>query len=226
MFSSCKCKIHECTNLAISSFDENGNILETQDGYCLKHDSDGEKKSQQIIEYIKTHDTIVGLNANYISFENIDISNKKFFCCNFQHCSFSNITGNNILQRMCIYDFSTFTDCSFLNTNIIYCSFAGSNFVHAIFTGSDLIHNNFNGITVYQSSFDDCDFYNTRFIKAIFFTVSMNNCNLKKTIFYESVRDNVSFKLSNTREAIIDREGLVHDLTTYNLSTHLNEIEK
>ena len=45
---------------------------------------------------------------------------------------------------------------------------------------------------------------------------SMQDCNLKKTIFYDSARENVSFKLSNTREALIDRNkgGLIGDLGT------------
>ena len=34
----------------------------------------------------------------------------------------------------------------------------------------------------------------------------MINCNLKKVMFYESAREGVSFKLSNTREALIDRK--------------------
>ncbi|MBR3548766.1 MAG: hypothetical protein IKN90_01690, partial [Treponema sp.] len=42
---------------------------------------------------------------------------------------------------------------------------------------------------------------------------SMNNCNLKKTVFYESMREGVGFRLSNTRESLIDRNkgGLMGD---------------
>ena len=36
---------------------------------------------------------------------------------------------------------------------------------------------------------------------------SMQNCNLKHTLFYNSERTNVSFKMSNTREALFDRKG-------------------
>ena len=44
---------------------------------------------------------------------------------------------------------------------------------------------------------------------------SMQDCNLKKTIFYNSAREKVSFKLSNTREALIDRNkgGLIEDFS-------------
>ena len=76
-----------------------------------------------------------------------------------------------------------------------------------------MIHNNFNGITAYQCSFDDSDLYNSRFIKAMLINTSMNNCNLKKTVFYESMREGVGFKLSNTRESLLDRNkgGLMGD---------------
>ena len=36
---------------------------------------------------------------------------------------------------------------------------------------------------------------------------SMQNCNLKHTLFYNSERTNVSFKMSNTREALFDKQG-------------------
>jgi uncharacterized protein YjbI with pentapeptide repeats len=34
---------------------------------------------------------------------------------------------------------------------------------------------------------------------------SFQNCNLKKTMFYQTTRDKVSFKSSNTREAIFGK---------------------
>ena len=70
-----------------------------------------------------------------------------------------------------------------------------------------MIQDNFNGIKAYQSSFDDSDLFNSRFIMASLVDTSMQNCNLKHTLFYDSVRTNVSFKMSNTREALFDRKG-------------------
>ena len=118
------------------------------------------------------------------------------------------------ILALSMFDFSTFSDCSFTQSNIQFSSFSGSKLVHATFTGSDLIHNNFNGITSYQSSFDDSDLYNSRFIKAILINTSMINCNLKKAAFYEAAWEGVSFKLSNTREALIDRRkgGMIGEI--------------
>ena len=44
----------------------------------------------------------------------------------------------------------------------------------------------------------------------------MMNCNMKKAVFYGSVREGVSFKLSNTGEALFDRNkgGLMGDADT------------
>ncbi len=70
-----------------------------------------------------------------------------------------------------------------------------------------MIQINFNGIKAYQSSFDDSDLFNSRFIMATLVDTSMQNCNLKRTLFYGSKRSNVSFKMSNTREALFDLQG-------------------
>ncbi len=213
LFTNCKCP--GCNKQALSNFDQNGNIVES-DGYCLEHHPDPMGVLKQIRTYIKNHDKIVGLNASGINITETDLKNKKWFGCVFSHCNFSNIHAEGLHARMCILNFCTFTDCDFLNSNIQYSSFSGSKFVHVVLTGSDLIHNNFNGTTCYQSSFDNSDLYNSRFIKAILMNSSFTNCNLKKTVFFSSVREGVSFKLSNTKEALIDRSkgGMIGESTS------------
>ncbi len=200
-----ECRYPGCRTFAISSI-ANGAIVDSKEGFCLKHSPSPEKNVEDIKKYIQDNEKIVGINASYISLDDIDLSGKKFYGCNFQHSSFNSIHSTGMRARMCMFDFSTFSECSFMNSNIQFSSFAGSKMVHTIFTGSDLIQNNFNGITAYQSSFDDSDLYNSRFIKAVLINTSMINCNLKKAAFYESAREGVSFKLSNTREALIDRK--------------------
>lgn len=210
-FNTCKCP--GCTNEAISSFDKSGNIDE-KPGYCVEHHPNPQQALQDIQTYIANHEKIIGLSACGLTITGDDYSNKKFYGCNLQHCNFSNIKGENIRLRMCMMDFSTFTECNFVNANSQFSSLAGSKLVHVILTGSDLIHNNFNGITAYQCSFDNSDLYNSRFIKAILMNTSFKDCNLKKTVFYDSVREGVNFKLSNTKEALFDRNkgGMIGDI--------------
>ena len=213
MFLFQKCQYPGCKASAVSQFDATGDLMESC-GFCLKHSPNPDETVEALKNYILSHEKIVGLNMEGINLEEMDLSGKKFYGCNFQRCTFNALHSTDLRCRMCMFDFSTITECTFLKSNIQFSSFSGVKLVHTIFTGSDLIHNNFNGITAYQSSFDDSDLYNSRFIKAILINTSMSNCNLKKTAFYESAREGVSLKLSNTREALMDRSkgGMMGEL--------------
>ena len=200
MFTYSSCQEPGCNRNALSSFGSN-------EHFCLFHVPDKEKIKAKIYDYIRNHEKIIGLVANGIFFSDVDFSNKKFYGCSFQHCTFSNIKTENCRSRMSIFDFSIFTDCSFLKSNMQFTAFAGAAFSHVLLTGSDLIQNNFSGISAYQSSFDDSDLYNSRFIRAKLVNTSFRNCNVKKTIFFDIERTDVSFRMSNTREAIFDIDG-------------------
>lgn len=212
MFVTNKCQCPECSAPAASVIIEN-EIIPEAPGFCFEHIKNKDEYLAALTGYIHSHEKIVGLSACGIEFNGLELSNKRFYGCNFQHSKFLNIHSNGLRFRICMLDFSIFNDCDLLSSNIQFSSFSGSKFVHVLFTGSDLIHNNYNGILAYQCSFDDSDFYNSRFIRAILINSSMKNCNLKRTIFYNSVRENVSFKFSNTRAVLADRgkEGLADE---------------
>ena len=203
MFTLNKCLVHYCRNHALSTFDKEGNLCDEK-SYCLDHTPNPGKMKVDIYNYIATHDTIVGLNACGLLFSDIDFSNKKFFGCNFTNCTFINIHSENLLMRMCFFDFAIFNDCNFLHSKNLFNSFSMATFTHTLYTSSDLVQNNFNGIKAYQCSFDDSDLLNSRFIGATLVDTSFRNCNLKKSIFYDTNRTNVSFKMSNTREALFE----------------------
>lgn len=201
MFSHEFCSKPGCHNFALSRFLPNGEIVAT-DSFCLKHHPDIEGFKYDLINYIKNHEKIVGLSAYGLTFENHDFSGKRFYGCNMQHCIFTNIHSENFRSRISSFDFSIFSDCNLLSSNLQFVSLAGAKFSHVLFTNSDLVQNNFCGIQAYQSSFDDSDLYNSRFIRANLIDTSFRNCNIKRTNFVEINKSNVSFKLSNTREAI------------------------
>lgn len=214
MYLFTKCQYPGCKKTPISGVSENGELMESS-GYCLEHQKDRIETLEKLKRYIDNHDKIVGLNASYITIKDTDFSRKKFYGCNFQHCKLIGVYAKDFRAKMCMFDFCTVTESKLEKCYIQFSSFSGTKFVHALFSDCDLIHNNFNGITAYQSSFDDSNMYNTRFIKAILINTSIKNCNLKKTVFYSSVREGVSFKMSNTRNALIDRRqgGLMGDFS-------------
>ena len=90
MFSLNKCLVHTCNNLALSTFDENGNIINGKN-YCLSHIPNPSKIQNEIYNYIKTHDKIVGLNTVGMTFTDIDLTDKKFYGCDFTYCTFTNL---------------------------------------------------------------------------------------------------------------------------------------
>ena len=55
------CRHSGCKKLAVSTFDENGNITEGP-SYCLEHHPDPYAVKQRVLDYVKSHDKIIGLN--------------------------------------------------------------------------------------------------------------------------------------------------------------------
>lgn len=206
MYLMNKCKCAECNNTVLSEINADGEICENGD-YCFNHHPNRNELAVKIYNYIYTHDTIIGLNASGLVFSGINLSNKKFYGCNFQHCFFIGIRSENLMCRISTFNYSLFTDCNLLKSNIQFTSFAGSRLIHVLFSGSELKSNNFTGVTALQTSFDDSDLYKSHFVNAYLSGSSFRNCNIKKAIFYAATLKNTSFRMSNTKEAIFDKNG-------------------
>lgn len=203
MFQQNKCQQDGCDKMALTVFNYYGEIAEGKN-FCLEHSPNPEKAKEEIYNYINQHQKIVGLNASGITFEDIDLTDKRFYGCNFQHCKFVNLQSTKFRSRMSMFDYSVFADCNMLECNMQFTSFGGCIFSHILFTGSNIIHDNFCGAQAYQSSFDDSDLYNSRFVHAKLVDTSFRNCNIKNTMFVNVEKQNVLFNLSNLREAILD----------------------
>lgn len=198
-----------CRRQALSDINANGELVETG-RFCLEHSDDPDALKGRILRYIDGHDKIVGLTAAGISFdsmEDVNLTSKRFYGCNFMHCVFRGFHSRGFRSRMSTFDFSIFSDCNLLGSNLQYTSFAGCKFIHVLFTGSELIQNNFEGLESFQSSFDDSDLYNSRFIRAKLIDTSIRNCNIRNTVFRDIEQTNLSLKQSNTNEAIFDERG-------------------
>lgn len=206
MFQQNKCQKEGCEKMALTVFNYYGEIAEGEN-FCFEHLPNPEKTREDVFNYINQHQKIIGLNASGITFENIDLTDKRFYGCNFQHCKFVNLNSTKFRSRMSIFDHSFFIDCSMLQCNMQFTSFGGCVFSHILFTGSDIIHDSFCGAQAYQSSFDDSDLYNSRFINTKLIDTSFRNCNIKNTMFVNIEQKNILFKASNLREAIFDERG-------------------
>lgn len=222
MYAHNNCIELDCRNEAISTFNSFGELTD-KDGFCYEHSPSKEQITEDIYNYIRQHNKIVGLNASGIVFENIDLTDKRFYGCSFQHCKFINLHSTGFRSRMSMFDFAVFSDCNLLQSNMQFTSFASATFSHTLFTGSDLIQDNFNGIQSYQSSFDDADLYNSRFIRAKLIDTSFRNCNIKKANFRNILHQNVSFKSSNTREAVLDDADKAIFINNATLKNYLTE---
>ena len=76
MFSLAMCSKSGCQKTALSSFDENGELIEGN-SFCFDHHPNLTGLHSQICHYIETHDKIVGMNASGIHFDNENAINEE-----------------------------------------------------------------------------------------------------------------------------------------------------
>jgi uncharacterized protein YjbI with pentapeptide repeats len=193
MFPFNRCTVPGCQDFTVSGSEK-----------CYTHVESSEECKSRIIDYIRENNRIFNLNCNGITFEDIDISGKRFYACSFSHTKH---LGNNLEDtafKLCFFDFSDFSSCNFTHTYMISCVFAGSSVTDTIFQNSDILHSNFNGINGRRLNFDDSDLYFSSFIRADLEEVTFIDCNLKKCNFSDAQLADVDFKYSNFEEAEFD----------------------
>jgi uncharacterized protein YjbI with pentapeptide repeats len=173
---------------------------------CAYHAADPEKEALRLGQYISERRTVEDICAPCIRFESTDFSHRQYLGCNFNEASFDMclFTGSSI--RMVFFDFSRFENCDFSKSDLQFVSFAGCLIRNCTFENSELVHVNYGGARVQSCTFNNSNLYNSRFINADILNSDFVDCNLKKTYFLNSKREGISFKASNTAEAIFDLE--------------------
>ena len=116
MYSFEKCQHPNCNKTALTLFDADGKPI-TGENFCFEHSPDKNFVIENINRYLQSHQRIIGINAEGCKIEDCNLSDKRFYGCNFQHCTFANLHGDGLRLRMCMLDFSVFTDCTFLKGN-------------------------------------------------------------------------------------------------------------
>jgi len=191
MFDVRRCSIPDCDR----------NALEGSD-FCAAHVPKLEFFTSSMLESLKAMDSIKNMNMAGLRFEGADLSAKKFYACSFSRSALKNMIFANCVFRMCFFDFASADSCDFSGIDAQFCSFAGTYFLNSSFEQSELVHNNFDGANMTDCTFNYSNLYNSRFIMSEFERTDFIDCNLKRSYIIPSKEIDVSWRLSNTEEAI------------------------
>ena len=173
---------------------------------CATHSADPDADAKKLGEYIEQQKIIEDLSAQGLHFQEMDFSHLQLYGCDFNGAIFTNCLFNKSVMRMCFFEFSTFSSCNLSASDIQFLSFAGAILKDCSFEGSELVNTNFGGTLILNSNFSKTNLYNSRFLSANITESDFTDCNLNRTNFVNSIRENLSFKSSNTAEAIFEME--------------------
>ena len=127
---------------------------------------------------------------------------KKFASSTFAYTVFEGCLFQGLSLTSVFFDHCLFSDCVFTGLDSRYSVFAGSTFISCRFNDSTAIVSNFMGAEIQGSDFSANDFYFSNFSLAWLKDTLMEDCNLKHASFKGVKLDNVSFRYSNTEEAL------------------------
>lgn len=176
--------------------------------YCAIHHPRPEAVAEATLAGIAGLSTVRNLSMAGLRIEGTDLSGKRFYACSFMRSSLKNVTFAGCTFRMCFFDFSEVDSCDFSGVDAQFCSFAGSRFYNASFENSELIHNNFDGAKALACTFNGSNLYNSRFTMAEFENTDFRDCNAKNAFFLAIRQHEVSWKYTNTEEAVWALEAL------------------
>jgi uncharacterized protein YjbI with pentapeptide repeats len=175
---------------------------------CLAHHPDPVSASTEVQTLLLTEKGSKDIDAAGLAVEGLDLSRRKFIGCSFIGASFRNVlfTGSTFL--LCFFDRARFESCDFSGANVQFGSFGASEIVNVSFESAELIHCNFDGSNIRETTFNGSNLYDSRFIRGEIDHCDFENCDLKRVYFIPAKQSDVSFKGSNTMEAIRDLEHL------------------
>lgn len=192
-----RCSIPGCEATAIHTTD-----------FCADHHPNPDAIAATILESLSTLKVIKSMNLAGLRFEGAVLSGRQFFACSLSKTLLRNINFSACSFRMCFFDFCSADSCDFSGIDAQFCSFAGSRFLNVSFEHSELVQNNFDGTCLNDCTFNYSNLYNSRFIMAEFEKTDFIDCNLKRTLIIPSKETEVSWRLSNTQEAIFELDGI------------------
>ena len=175
---------------------------------CANHYPRAGGYADSVLAKLSPSNTVKNISLAGLRVEGMDLSGKRFYACSFMRSSLKNVTFAGCTFRMCFFDFSEVDSCDFSGLDAQFCSFAGARLFNASFENSELIHNNFDGIRSVGCTFNGSNLYNSRFIMAEFEQTDFKDCNAKNTFFPAIRQHHVSWKYTNTEEAVWNLDGI------------------
>lgn len=175
--------------------------------FCADHHADPSSISSDLLDALANMMIIKSMNFSGLRLEGAVLTGRAFYSCSFSKTLLKNINFSTCIFRMCFFDFCSADSCDFSGVDAQFCSFAGARFLNVSFEHSELVHNNFNGASLNDCTFNYSNLYNSRFIMAELEKTDFIDCNLKRTFILPSKEVDVSWRLSNTQEAILELDG-------------------
>jgi len=175
---------------------------------CLRHLPDAERAIARAAELLAAGAVVKDLNIDGAALDGIDLSKRHFYGCSFIGVSLRSVLFTNATFVLCFFDRAALESCDFSTADAQYCSFGGSDIQNSSFENSELIHCSFDGSRMRESTFNGSNLYDSRFIDCELENVDFVDCDLKRVYLIPDKERNVSYKGSNTMEAIRDLEHL------------------
>lgn len=174
------------------------------DELCLAHDEGREEAQARAVERLMGTDEVRNMNFSGIHLENLSLAGKSFICCSFAGASLQGILFTGARFKICFFDGADILSCDFSNLDAQFSSFGGARILNSSFEKSELLHLNFSGARIEECTFNNSNLYDSRFIRTELVTSAFEDCDLKRVHLIPSSEVGVSYRYSNTAEAIRD----------------------
>lgn len=171
---------------------------------CLEHATDSAAELAKAVERLLGTDEIRNVNFAGARLENLDLSGKSFICCSFAGTSLSGILFTRARFKICFFDGADITSCDFSSIDAQFSSFGAARILNSSYEKSELLHLNFCGARIEDCTFSNSNLYDSRFIRTELVTTAFEDCDLKRVHLIPSSEVGVSYRYSNTAEAIRD----------------------
>jgi len=173
---------------------------------CLEHSADQDGAVGRGVERLRNSNELRNLNLSGIRLEGLDLSDKSFICCSFARSSLQGVLFTRAHFKICFFDGSDIGSCDFSGIDAQFSSFGAARILNSTFENSELLHLNFSGARIEDCTFNNSNLYDSRFIKTELVTSAFEDCDLKRVHLMPASEVGVSYRYSNTAEAVRDLE--------------------